>query len=97
MRTQLIGPTFESWRDAARNLLAAGVEPNAVLWSDNPDETAVFAGEPIIPKRLRAPKVSATFLKMARSAAEHTDPRKWGLLYRLRLLNEQSPPASDEG
>ncbi|RPJ34459.1 MAG: DNA metabolism protein [Verrucomicrobiaceae bacterium] len=83
MRTQLIEPTFESWRDAARALLAAGVEPDAVLWSDNTDEAGLFAGETIIPQRGKAPRVSAAFLDMARSAAAHSDPRRWALLYRV--------------
>jgi len=83
MRTQHIEPTFESWRDAARGLLAAGVEPDAVLWSDDADDGTLFAGEPLVPKSGGAPKVSAAFLDMARSTAAHTDPRRWGLLYRL--------------
>jgi DNA polymerase len=29
------------------------------------------------------PKVSAAFLDLARAAAAHTDPRRWGLLFRL--------------
>jgi len=83
MRSMLIEPNFESWRDAARRLLAAGVEPDAVLWSDDADEASLFTGAMIVPKRDGAPKVSAAFLDMARSAAAHRDPRRWGLLYRL--------------
>ncbi len=29
------------------------------------------------------PKVSAAFLDIARTAAAHIDPRRWGLRYRL--------------
>jgi len=84
MRTVLIEPTFESWRKTARGLLAAGVSPDAVLWSDDATEAALFFGETVIaPLAGEVPKVSAAFLDMARCAAAHTDPRKWGLLYRV--------------
>jgi DNA polymerase len=83
MRTVVIQPTFESWRDAARGMLAAGVEPNELLWVDDASETPLFAIEPVIAPNGPVPKVSAAFLDLARTAAAHTDPRRWGLLYRL--------------
>ncbi len=83
MRNILIEPSFESWRDAARGLLAARVEPDAVLWSDDADEAILFVGETTASEYGVVPKVSASFLDMARTAAAHTDPRRWGLLYRL--------------
>ncbi len=83
MRSVIIQPTFESWRDAARSLLAAKISPETVLWSDDPEESALFAEEAITAKSGTTPKVPAAFLDMARSAASHTDVRRWGLLYRL--------------
>jgi len=83
MRSMLIEPTFESWRDAARGLLAAGVEPDAVLWSDDADEAGLFSDQTIIADPGAPPKVSAAFLDMARSASAHRDPRRWALLYRV--------------
>jgi len=84
MRSISIQPTFESWRDAARGLLAAGDEPAGILWSDNAAEGALFDSESAIPKEPgSAPKVPAAFLEVARTAACHTDPRRWGLLYRM--------------
>ncbi len=83
MRSILIKPNFESWRCAARRLLHAGVEPAAVLWSDDADEASLFAEESIIPESGGVPKVSAAFLDIARSATAHTDPRRWGILYRM--------------
>lgn len=82
MRGVSIEPTFESWRDAARGLLAEGVEPGAVLWSDDAAEVALFGAGEAVPAG-KAPKVSAAFLDVARTAACHTDPRRWGLLYRM--------------
>lgn len=83
MRSAVIEPTFEAWRDAARGLLAAGVEPDAVLWSDDANEAGLFVSETLAPAPEAALKISATFLDMARSAAAHTDPRRWAFLYRL--------------
>jgi DNA polymerase len=83
MRTVIIQPTFESWRDTARQLLAQGVKPGDILWSDDPSDTTLFPGEAPAAPSFPAPKVSAAFLDMARSAAAHTDPRRWALLYQL--------------
>lgn len=83
MRTILILPTFEAWRDAARSLVAAGVKPDSILWSDDASESSLFAGEITGPNHTEAPKVSAEFLNIARSAAAHSDPRRWALLYQL--------------
>lgn len=83
MRTVVIQPRFEVWRDAARALLANGVSPHEVLWSDDEMESPLFAGEAAAGPSCDAPKVSAAFLDTARSAAAHTDPRRWALLYQL--------------
>ena len=83
MRTVFIDPTFESWRDQARELLAQRVAPDAVLWSDDRVQGSLFADEPVQAAPAAAPKVSAAFLDIARSAAAHTDPQRWVALYRL--------------
>lgn len=83
MRSTVIEPTFESWRDTARDLLAAGIEPEAVLWSDDANDAGLFANEATALAAGPPPKISAAFLDMARSAAAHTDPRRWAMLYRV--------------
>ena len=83
MRTVFIDPTFESWRDQARELLAQRVAPDAVLWSDDRVQGSLFADEPVQAAPAAEPKVSAAFLDIARSAAAHTDPQRWAALYRL--------------
>jgi DNA polymerase len=87
MRAVRIEPTFESWRTAARDLLARGVDPAGILWTDDVAEESLFGGEappgPPAAPTTAAPKVSAEFLDLARTAAAHTDPRRWALLYRL--------------
>ena len=95
MRTLVIQPEFEAWRAAARRLLAQGVAPDEVLWTDDPQESSLFASEP---PDTHAPVSSAMtvppgFMDQARSAAAHTDSKRWALLYRvlwrLTLGNER--------
>lgn len=83
MRTVIIQPTFESWRDAARGVLASRMEPNELLWVDDASEPSLFASELPLTPNGPVPGVSAAFLDIARTAAAHNDPRRWGLLYRL--------------
>lgn len=83
MRTVVIQPRFESWRDRARELLALGVPPDEVLWSDDAQEPGLFTAAEGTSKRAAVPKVSPTFLDLARSISAHTDPCRWGMLYRV--------------
>ncbi len=84
MRSVLIQPTFEAWRDQARTLLAQSVSPDEVLWSDDVAEGALFAAEELaVAKSGPVPKVPVTFLDIARTAAAHTDPQRWAALYRV--------------
>lgn len=82
MRSIHIQPTFESWREAARGLLASAVDPGEVLWSDDEAEASLFGTEKAVPAG-KAPGVPSAFLDVARNAAAHTDPRRWGMLYRM--------------
>ncbi|MFN0129680.1 MAG: TIGR03915 family putative DNA repair protein [Verrucomicrobiales bacterium] len=83
MRTVVIQPVCESWRERARELLALRVPPGEVLWSDNAQEPGLFAEAQDASSRQPAPKVPPAFLRMARSVAAHNDPRRWGVLYRV--------------
>ena len=85
MRMASIEPTFESWREEARKLLAASIAPADVIWCDDPREIPLpgIAESPPESGTRDAPKVPAEFLEIARRASAHTDPRRWGILYRL--------------
>ncbi|MDX1679834.1 MAG: TIGR03915 family putative DNA repair protein [Akkermansiaceae bacterium] len=83
MRTVSIPPRFEDWRDTARELLAAQVPPEELLWSDGGEHSDLFGELELPPPTARPPKVSKAFLDLARSAACHRDERRWALLYRL--------------
>lgn len=81
MRSVDPGETFESWRDAARRLLAEGVPPGEVLWEK---ESGLFGGgalreEPPLPSL----KVPASVVGLARRVACNADPARWALLYRI--------------
>ncbi len=85
MRTVVIKPEYESWRAAARQLLAQGVMPDDVLWTDDSQEASLFVGGETAATAPAASsiKVPPVFMDIARSAAAHSDPRRWALLYRL--------------
>lgn len=83
MRSISIQADFESWRDAARQLLHAEVKPDDVLWCENTDHTCLFAEEVAIPATVEKLRVPAAFLDLARTASAHTDSRRWALLYRV--------------
>lgn len=76
---------FEEWRLAARALLAAGVEPGAVDWRIRDGEGGLFAEtSPELPADPQGPlTVPRAFVDLAGSVICHSDPRRFGLLYRL--------------
>lgn len=79
---------FEEWRAAARVLLLAGVEPDAVAWiSADREEGGLFGGStgPLPPPRpdLKPPTVPAPFVQLAETVVCHSDPGRFSLLYRL--------------
>jgi len=85
MRTIVIGHEFEVWRTAARQLLAQRVPPEAICWTDDAQDASLFpTGAPAseVPAS-DPPKVPPAFPDLARTAAAHTDPQRWALLYRV--------------
>ena len=89
-----IQPVFESWRAAARSLLARAVEPAAVVWGDGRGgemsllgAPAAAATDPLDKASDAAPKspvvVPQAFVDAARVVACHRDPGRWALLYRV--------------
>lgn len=79
--------TFAGWRDAARRLLAAGVPPDEILWTEEP---VLFAAD--VPESSSKPvdvRVPKAFLDLAKWIAHHRDEAKWAMLYRVlfRMVN----------
>jgi DNA polymerase len=76
------GDDFDSWRNAARGLLAEGVPPGEVIWEPR-DGSSLFESHDAPRSPRPMPAVPPAFLDLARNVACHSDPRRWSLLYRL--------------
>lgn len=77
-----VGDTFESWRIAARALLAAGVEPDAIIWTPT-GQGRLFRSLTLPPSTGKAVSVPRQFIKLAEAAACFDSEDKWPLLYRI--------------
>jgi probable DNA metabolism protein len=73
---------FESWRMAARPLLARRIRPNAIIWSGRSQGLLYEAMKPkaSAPAELRVP---GKFIRLAEAVACYDDDEKWPLLYRI--------------
>ena len=83
MRCVAIEPSFEAWRQRARELLAEVVAPESIDWTDATQTASLF--EEAAPADAAGPTVPvpAAFLSLAASVCAHTDPRRFAVLYRL--------------
>ncbi|HEY4174492.1 MAG TPA: UdgX family uracil-DNA binding protein [Rhodopila sp.] len=84
---------WEGWRQAARALVLAGVEPGALTW--------VVGGEPEpLPSATGGFHVPRALVSLASQAIQARDPERFGLLYSLvwranageKLLEDESDP-----
>ena len=95
----------ERWgdfRESARALLAAGVRPAEVHWTDRlaAGGAGLFGDGPATsdapappgPAAARAVRASPKFLKLAKSAACHVDPGRWEALYSLLWRQNRGEP-----
>ncbi len=83
---------FDGWRDAARGLVLAGVEPGEVAWEiARGQETTNFASTSNMDAGDRAFSVPREFVERARAVACHSDVERFDLLYRL-LFRLRSQP-----
>ena len=73
---------FDGWRDAARDLVEAGIPPEAVVWRVEGGSGDLFAGESNQPRGTSFP-VPRTFIGLAKSAVCHSDPERFALLYAM--------------
>lgn len=91
---------FAFWRDRARGLIQRDVPPDRVSWIEPGGTGDLFAAEgpSRADQRLPAPpadappvRASQRFLTLARSAALHTDPARFGLLYQALWRLQRQP------
>lgn len=77
---------FAEWRAAARQLLLEGVRPEEVVWADPAAPADLFGGEapsaPVVTER-KVGTVPQRFIDWAEAGICHSDPERFGLLYRL--------------
>lgn len=79
MRSADPGADFDTWRKTARELLAARVPPEAVIWETGslfPECAPGTLSETEIP-------VPTEFISLARVVCCHCDPQRWEILYRI--------------
>ena len=85
--SRVVARDFDEFRVAARQLLRAKVQPAEVEWTDGvqaslfgPAERPVSAAAPADGD---GPRVPREFVREAALAADHSDPRRFALLYRI--------------
>ena len=74
---------FDGWRDAARSLAAARVDPSEVVWQVGDQPANLFGDEAVLPSAAPDLRVSRRFVDLAREAILHSDPERFALLYTL--------------
>ena len=92
---------FDGWREQARALLAAGVRPEQVVWTEPGASTAdLFAAPAAIlpgpPPGAPPPRVPRRFLALAGSVLLHSDSGRLALLYRVLWRLQRCPGLVDD-
>lgn len=77
-----VEPHFESFRQRCRELLASGIPPQEVIWSEaNAAQLSLLAESATAPSRAPKLNVPRRFFDLARLVSAHRDSSKWHLLY----------------
>jgi DNA polymerase len=92
--TILPGPAdFPAWRNAARNLLGAGVPPEDAEWRVAGEAASLFAQAAEPPPGTASFHVPRAFVDLAEIAIRHGDPERFALLYRVLWRLTHGEPA----
>ncbi len=83
--------SFEDWRDAARRLLKAGVQPHEVDWSTSGSGSLFGLNEAPLEPASSSIRVSREFLRLAMLASLHHDSTRFAVLYRLLWRTQRQP------
>lgn len=75
----------DAWREAARRLASARVDPGAVVWVEPGAAPDLFGAEPLPPPGPHPVRATPDLLALCRQAGCHGDPQRWGLLYTALL------------
>lgn len=91
---------FDFWRDKARVLVQCGIPPGQVEWAepDGPGSLFGVGGDRLPEPSASSPMVRASreFVELARHAICHSDPARFGLLYRLLWRMQGAPKLMDD-
>lgn len=82
---------FAGWRAAARSLRAAGVGPEAAVWTVDGEGDLFDEASPLPPTREGGFTVPKGFMELAEPVILHRSPERFALLYRL-LWRLQAEP-----
>ncbi len=91
---------FAFWREHARQLMQGEVPPDRVAWiapgmSGSLFSPADYPGgdprRPVPPEDARMVRASRQFVTLAKAAICHSDPERFGLLYRLLWRHQANP------
>lgn len=91
---------FAFWRERARGLIQCDVPPDRVSWIEPGGTGDLFASDgparnerrmPVSPTDAAPVRASQRFLTLARSAALHTDPARFSLLYQVLWRLQRNP------
>ncbi len=91
---------FVFWRERARGLVQCDVPPDRIAWIEPGATGDLFASQgpsrgekrlPMPPPDAAPVRASQRFLAVARSAALHSDPARFGLLYRVLWRLQRNP------
>ncbi|HTL30624.1 MAG TPA: UdgX family uracil-DNA binding protein [Tepidisphaeraceae bacterium] len=83
MQAVRIAREFDSWRTAARGLLARDLPPEQIVWAENDSVTMFPEIELSTDEPVQTKNVPAEFVSLARLVACFRDPERWSLLYRI--------------
>jgi DNA polymerase len=87
---------FDGWREAARSLALAVVQPGDVTWSVGASQDLFGDGATLETAPGPAFSVPRPFVELARSAICHSDPERFSLLYTLLLRLRAQPRAMED-
>lgn len=82
--------TAQAWRDAARQFLAAGIPPEAILWGDTSTAPDLFGGASPVQTGGQV-TVPRSFISMASSVVWHSDPERFARLYAFLWRLKDAP------
>jgi len=91
---------FAFWRERARSLVQCDVPPDRIAWVGPGMSGSLFTPRdypggdtrlPVPPADAREVRASKAFVQLAKSVVCHSDPERFGLLYRLLWRHQANP------